>query len=223
MSAGFRLPTNTQRTAIIGRTGSGKTQFAAWLLSLAPFDKQPYVIVDYKRDVLLNAIDRIEEIRLGYVPKKPGVYIVKPLPDEMEEVNEWLWKVWAQEKVGLYFDEMYNVPDPVKKSALKAVLTQGRSKAIPAICLTQRPAWISRFVFSEADFYAVFHLNTIKDIQKIEEFFPKETDVRNRLPEYNSYWYDVGSNASFELKPAPSAEITLQRFDDRLRRHRGAY
>lgn len=198
----------------MGRTGSGKTQQAAWLLSLAAFDRQPYIIVDYKGDDLLNAIERVDEIRLGEVPKHPGVYIVHPLPHETDETNEWLWKIWKREKTGLYFDEMYNVPDPQKKSALRAILTQGRSKRIPAICLTQRPAWVSRFIFSEADHYSVFHLNTSGDVSRVKEFMPG--DHETRLPTYNSQWYDVSQDASFQLLPAPDADTILQRFDDRL-------
>ena len=64
----FKLPSFKQRLAIIGRTGSGKTQAGAWILANAPFDKQPYVIVDYKGDDLLGAIDNVEQIDLNYVP-----------------------------------------------------------------------------------------------------------------------------------------------------------
>lgn len=217
----FRLPTNSQRLAVVGRTGSGKTVFSTWALSLAPFDRQPYVIVDYKRDQLIGAIDRIEEISLKEIPKKPGLYRVVPLPHEETEVNEWLWKIWERGKTGLYFDEMYNVPDPQKRSALRAVLTQGRSKRIPVIGVSQRPAWISRFLFSEADFFACFHLNTTEDVQRIGSFMPN--DVGARLPPYHAHWYDVSRDTALTLSPVPSEESILQRFDERLRQRRHAY
>ena len=82
MAESFRLPNFHQRTAIIGRTGSGKTQFGAWLLSHAPFDKQPYVMIDYKGDDLLNSIDRVREIGLKEVPKHAGLYTIRPTPSE---------------------------------------------------------------------------------------------------------------------------------------------
>lgn len=218
MASEFRLPNNTQRLAVIGRTGSGKTNFAVWALSKMPFDKQPFVIVDYKHDQLINSIDRAEHIKLGYVPKHPGVYIVQPLPDQMAEVNNWLWKVWERGKTGLYFDEMYNVPDPQKGSALRAVLTQGRSKRIPAICLSQRPAWVSRFIFSEADFICTFHLNTAQDIQRLSEMMPG--NLHDRLPDYHSRWYDVGRDASFIMRPVPEGDEILDVFDRRLEKRR---
>ena len=216
----FRLPNYKQRVAVIGRTGSGKTQFGAWLLSEAAFTEQPYVIVDYKGDDLLNGIDRINEIGLNEVPKRPGLYIVKPRPDQVDDVEAWLWKVWAREKVGLYFDEMYLIPDPQKGGALRSIFTQGRSKRIPVIGLTQRPRHISRFLFSEADFFAVFHLNTAGDKQAVSEITPFQGD--GRLPDYHCRWYDVGTDATFYLQPVPDAETILDRIDTRLAPNRKA-
>ena len=95
--AGFRFPDTDHRTTIVGRTGSGKTFFAAWLLGKAHFNRQPYIIVDYKHDALLNSSDRIREIGLGdKLPSKPGLYIVHPLPGEKAEIEEWLWKIWRK-------------------------------------------------------------------------------------------------------------------------------
>lgn len=214
----FKFPTVNQRLAIIGRTGSGKTQFAAWILSHAAFDKQPYVIVDYKGDQLLGSIDKAEEIELNFVPKHSGLYIVRPRPDQGELVERWLWKVWEREKVGLYFDEMYLVPDPARGGALRSIFTQGRSKRLPVIGLTQRPRHISRFLFSEADAFAVFHLNTRGDNLAVEEFTP--IDTRQRLPDYHCRWYDVNRDTQFILRPVPNADDILARFEDRLKQKR---
>jgi len=210
--AAFRFPTNRQRVAVMGRTGSGKTQFAAWLLTQANYDKQPWTIIDYKFDDLLNSVERIVEIGLHETPKNPGLYIIHPRPGQEEDVEEWLWKVWEKENQGLYFDEGYMIPD---KQAFNSILTQGRSKNIPAIILSQRPSWISRFVFSEADFYTVFHLNDKKDRKRVGEFLPPGS-VEARLPEYHSRWYDVGNDALFQLKPVPDRDVIAQALHDKL-------
>lgn len=210
----FRLPTNSQRTAVIGRTGSGKTQFGAWLLSRSPFDLQPYVMVDFKGEQLFADLDRVREIGLRDVPKKPGLYVIRPLPHQEEEVEEWLWRIWSAENIGLYLDEGYGIPD---KGAFRAILTQGRSKRIPVICLTQRPSWISRYVFSEADFYAVFHLNDHRDRLTVQAFTPKERmNLKNRLPKYHAYWYDVGQDNVFQMQPVPEASEIVDAIDSRL-------
>ena len=74
----FRLPDLSQRVAVIGRTGSGKTMFGAFLLSRAAFDRQPFVIVNYKRDGFLNSIPRVKDIDLKEIPRHPGVYMLQP-------------------------------------------------------------------------------------------------------------------------------------------------
>lgn len=212
----FRLPNNKQRIAVIGRTGSGKTQFGAWLLSTAPFDKQPYFIIDYKYDDLLNGSDRIPEIGIrDKLPKVPGLYIVHPHPSDEEGIENFMLRLWEQERAGIYVDEGYMLPKG--SSSFQALLTQGRSKRIPAIVLSQRPTWISRFVFSEADYYAIFQLNDKRDRDTIQSFTPKERlNVSDRLPDYHSYWYDVGRDNVFQLKPVPQAAEILERIESRL-------
>jgi hypothetical protein len=209
----WRWPNSSQRVAVVGRTGSGKTQFGSWLLSEAPFDQQPYVILDYKGDELLNSIDRIREIGLNEaVPKKPGLFILRPLPGQEEDVTAWLWKVWAREHVGLYFDEGYMLP---RSNALRAIYTQGRSKRIPAITLSQRPVGVQREVFSEADFFAVFHLHHPKDKETVAGFVPGAV-FKGEMKEYHSRWYDVAKNKLFDMAPVPDADTILDRFDERL-------
>ncbi len=221
MANEFRLPGATHRTGIFGRTGSGKTRQAAWLLSLSPFDKVPYVVIDYKLEQLFTQTDRIREIGFDEVPKKPGVYILRPLPTDDDAVEAWLWKLHQRENCGIYVDEGYGI-DP-KSKALRAVLTQGRSKRLPVIYISQRPAWISPFVVSEADFLSVFQLTKPEDRQRVAAIMPAlDLDVSQSLPEYHSRWYDVGRAQGFTLKPVPSDDDILNRLDDRLKPKRKA-
>jgi hypothetical protein len=197
----------------MGKTGSGKTQFGAWLLSEAPFNRQPYIIIDYKRDAMLGASDRIREIGLNELPKHPGLYIVRPLPKlDDENVENWLWRVWRKGKTGLYFDETYMIPN---RDALQAIYTQGRSLHIPIIALTQRPAWLSRFVFSEAEYYSYFHFNDTEDIKTARRWFPDGL-IEDRLPKYHSVWYDQDADSAFYLQPVENADSILDHIDSRL-------
>lgn len=216
----FRLPNRTQRVAVVGRTGSGKTQFGFWLLSMAPFDRQPYIVIDYKGEELFNSTDRIREIGpKEALPKYPGLYKITPMVNDDEPMEAWLWKAWAHENIGIYVDEGYRLPKP--GDAFNAILTQGRSKHIPAIVLTQRPSWISRFVFSEADFYAVFHLNEKSDKKRVQEFIPREkVDIEQRLPDYWSTWYDVGKDAAFTMRAVPDAVTLSETIHNRLKPRR---
>lgn len=220
----FRLPNNSHRVAVAGRTGSGKTRFAVWLLSTQDYTKQPWVIFDYKGDELLNASKYVKEIGLTEVPKKPGLYIIHPTHLDDFEVEAWLWKAWRKEKIGLYFDEAYMVPGGQRsqKGALQAILTQGRSKRIPVIALTQRPVYVNRFITSEADFHVIFHLNFENDKKIVESFLPRgslETDI----PEFYSRWYDVGKNTLHLMKPVPNDEGIIERLESKLRPERNYY
>lgn len=214
---GFRLPGPSHRVSLIGSTGSGKTQLGAWLLAKAAFDRMPYTIVDYKGDDLLNASDRIIELDLKETPKKPGLYIIHPRPKVDDDlVEDFMQRIWAQENSGFLFDEGYMVPQ--KGGAFNAILTQGRSKKIPAIVLTQRPSWVSRFVFSEAEFFGVLRLNDLDDQLTVRRFLPRDKiDItKTRLPEYHSHWYDVGKDAAFQLAPVPDADTIAEMIHSRL-------
>lgn len=215
MNKKLRLPGPTHRTAVVGRTGSGKTQAAVWHLSRQNFDKMPWVIFDYKTDDLINSIEGAQHIALGEVPKQAGIYIVHPLPSEQTEVEEYLWKLWARENVGVYVDEGYMLGD---NKAFESILTQGRSKRIPVIVLSQRPAWITRFVFSEADFFQVFHLNDKRDKKTVEAFLPQ--NLSSRLPDFHSFYYDVGRDALHTFAPVPDADTLMEAFSARLTKRR---
>ena len=209
----FRFPSDTQRIAVTGRTGSGKTVLGAWILSESAIDRKPYIMIDYKGDDLLGEIPYVNELALkDKIPKHPGLYIVRAIPDLDDDAMEnFLWKIWAKENTGLYVDEAYMIP---KGASYNAILTQGRQKKIPVISLSQRPVLCSKFVFTEADFYSVFALQWIGDRKKVGEYVPDY--LHEDLPQYWSHYHDVQQNHTFRLRPVPSPDDILERFDARL-------
>ena len=192
-----RLPNDSQRSVIIGRTGSGKTVAGAWQLSQRSIDRIPWIILDFKGDKLLNRLGALDISLTGSLPSKPGLYITHPLPHQIDEVEVFLWKVWKKESIGLFFDEGYMVTG---QKSFRAILTQGRSKTIPCIILSQRPVFLDRFAWSEADFFQVFHLNMVDDRKTIKNYIPSGLPS---LPEYHSVWYDVSRNQTCILRPVP--------------------
>jgi hypothetical protein len=202
-----RLPSNNHRLAILGRTGSGKTQAGVYHLSKRNYREMPWIVFDFKGDRLINSIPDAQDIDIGKVPKKPGIYLTHPLPDQEEEVDVTLWRAWEQENVGLYFDEGYMVAN---SKAFRAVLTQGRSKNVPVIFLSQRPSWISKFALSEADMLQVFELSVPDDRKRVREIFDGYPDRFNE--KYQSAYYDVASNESVILNPVPSDTDILASF-----------
>jgi DNA helicase HerA-like ATPase len=210
----IRLPKTSQHLAIIGRNGTGKTQAALWHLSMMPIDRHPYVAIDFKGDEHINAIERAKHISLETLPQSAGVYVVHPSPADTKSgrMEEFLWRVYEREHIGLWIDEGYMLGD---SEAFETLLTQGRSKRIPIVTLTQRPVWVSRFVFSESMFYQIFALTDRRDKKTVESFAPVNMD--GKLPEYHSYYYDVAKDRLTALKPVPEEGTILATIDAKLK------
>ena len=213
MARKFKLPTTDKRTVIVGSTGSGKTVGACWLLSTRDFDVRPWIIFDFKGDELIEALNPTEINVYGNPPKKPGLYVVRPIPERDDEaVTAFLWKIWKQERTGIYIDEGYMLGR--RNAAYNACLTQGRSKRIEMIILSQRPRWMSLFTFSEANNFMVFNLTLEEDRKHIASFLGGHQI--NLLPRFHSLWYNVDGQEGFLLKPVPDRASLLARFEQRL-------
>lgn len=211
----MRLPNDTERHAIYGMTGTGKTVFALWTLSQRSYDRMPWIIIDFKRDPEIKRIPRLEEVDItAPPPRHKGLYVVRPEPAQGTDgtVTEWLYKVWAQERTGLFLDEGYMVRrlDP----ALQAVLTQGRSKRIPMIAISQKPVWVCPFIHSESEFKSVFFLQMPRDVDTVCEWLPPCDP--GSLPPHHSYMYHVASRQFEAYGPCPNMDSILDRFDSKV-------
>lgn len=215
----MNFPDDTEHHAIYGMNGSGKTVFALWCLAQRSFHRKPWIIIDFKRDPTIAQISRIEEVGINSrPPRSRGLYVVRPNPADVDEgkVTEWLYKVWAQENTGIMIDEGYMFK-PLDR-ALRAVLTQGRSKHIPVIALSQRPAWVSPFIHSETSFKSVFFLQMPADLDKVRGWLPPCNP--EELPPHHSYWYGVKKREFCLMGPCPDENEILDMFDQRPVRHR---
>lgn len=207
-----KFPGVEDHVAVIGRNGSGKTTFAAWLLSGKDFNAQPACIVNTKGDAFIDEIAKIKGVKtisIHDTPGEKGLYIVNPLPHEQDELDLFFKRCWEKENICLWIDEGYSVQ---KDDWFKACLTQGRSKRVPLIVLSQRPAWISKYVFSECNFVSLFNLQIRDDRKKVAEFVP--VDKNYRLPPYCSYWYNVKANELLEFGPCPDNGKIINTFRD---------
>lgn len=214
----FRLPNDTERYIGCGMTGTGKSQAALWQLSERSYDLMPWVILDFKRDELIAQIPYTQPINYDASLDKPGLYILRPGPLDVDEghVDRFFLRLLDMENCGIFIDEGYMMKN---SSGLNAVLTQGRSKRLPIIFLTQRPKLISIFAFTEAQYIQVFYLQFEQDRGRVQEYFPSDVDVEvvKDLPEHESLWYDAKQREVVQLKPVPSLDTILRRFDERLK------
>jgi len=214
----MKLPDDSQRITIYGKTGSGKTIAALWHLSERSITSRPWIIFDFKGDKSLARLDAMPLGTEDELPVNPGLYIVRPVPEvDDESVETMMWRIWQRGGIGVYIDEGYMVGP--RNKAFKALLTQGRSKSIPMITLTQRPVWMSKFVISEADFHQVFFLSNKDDRKTVQDFIPYDI-TKVRLPKYHSYYYDVDRDVLDGLKPVPNPSQIVARIRSRLEKMR---
>jgi len=215
-----RLPGPDKRLAIVGSTGSGKTQAGVFHLGNQDWsDKKrgrPWYIFDFKGDDLIARLGAQEMSVRAKPVERPGLYVVRPIPEQDDGwVTELLWNIWRNENTGIYIDEGYMVGN--RNAALNACLTQGRSKRIQMIVLSQRPVWMSRFVFSEADFFQVFRLNDRRDYDNVQSMI--SIDVTKRLAPFQSHWYDVGADRGVIFNPVPGRRSLIESFRSRSGRN----
>ena len=216
--ARFQVRSNTvtfpgpdQRVAIVGRTGSGKTTAALWHLSGKDFEAQPWLMVNTKGDphlLKLASLEGVQTISVHDTPDEKGLYHVLPkMPEQGPELDEMIGRVWEKQNCGIYIDEGYMIkPD----KNLNACLTQGRSRNIPMIVLSQRPVWISKFVFSECDYVQLFNLSRRNDRIAATDFVPVDKDYR--LAPHCSYWYNEATELLVEFGPVPNNAAILDTF-----------
>lgn len=214
----MRFPNDTERHAIFGMTGSGKTQFAIWAWSRRSFDVMPWIAIDFKGDELIAQIPGLREIGVNdrWPPKHPGNYVVRPLPHEEKQLDEFLWKIWRRGNIGVFLDEGYMIGR--FNHAYRAILTQGRSKHVPVITLSQSPAWISPWILRESEFITSFYLNTKADVERVQQYMPRFNP--EALGKFQSYMWSVKERQMVYLDPVPSCDVILQRFAERQPKRR---
>lgn len=208
----FNLPGGTDRTCVIGMTGTGKTVFGAWLLSKQRFNERPWVCLDFKNEILWDQVGDppMRPLSLNHLPKKNGLYRLDITSRDNDALEDWLWEVWSKENIGIFCDEVSLVP---QKEAFKSILRQGRSKRIPVIACTQRPVDCDREVFSEANYVSVFRVKDRRDYKIIQEFTGNAA-IDAPLPQHWSYWYDAKENQILSLRPCPPPDIVAKSLRD---------
>jgi hypothetical protein len=212
----FRFPGGDSRTTVIGASGSGKTTCGVWILAHMRFDKRPWIVIDTKREGIFDqiGIPPIQQLSLSDRPPKRGrgLYLVSPRPDEDDQLEQFLWRCWERENVGLFIDEASLMPD---KDAFRAILQQGRSKHIPVIACTQRPVDVKRALFSEASYFCIYRMQDKRDYSTVQGFVPA-SDLARPIPPYHWIWYDVARNQLLRMAPVPPPAVVADEARERL-------
>jgi hypothetical protein len=193
--ANVKFLSTGSRTLIAGKTGSGKSTGAVYMLRQS---RQKWLLIDPKRD------DKIATLKPAYISKldtkeverawRAGYQYVALNPPPLatpQDVDLFLLDCFQTfQNFGIYVDELYYIHSNGRAGAgLQAILTRGRSDKITFCGATQRPAWISVFCLSEADYICQYRLQLEKDREKIYNVTAKLEMLENPPKEYSWFYY----------------------------------
>lgn len=198
-----------ERAIIAGRTGSGKTVLGNWLIKRSP---QKWVIFNPKHTAGYNDLPHVE-ILDGFNAKKIDAAIPKSRyillnfkpaesdPRFMDACVAWLHDQY--DNIGLCADELYTLHDSGRPlPGLTGWLTRGRERKQSFAGLTQRPVWISRFCFSEADYIGGMSLQLASDRKAMMQNTGRAEYLKKLDPHY-WLWYRVSADGLDLYGPVP--------------------
>lgn len=197
------------RALCAGRTGSGKSTWACWMLVRSPGN---WIILNPKHTAAYKGLPDsvvIETLDLDKLEKAMRnfrfVIVNPPTRDARPDtLDEWILAVHESWKnVGLCCDELYTLhKGGVAGPGLIGWLTRGRELKQSFLGLTQRPAWLSQFLFSESDYICGMSLVLGKDRKRMMEMTDRK-EFLARLPAREWLWYVTADDTLQYFGPVP--------------------
>lgn len=199
-----------KRAIITGRTGSGKSTLAVWLLNRS---NQHWVIFNPKHTGAYRTLEDSVVFKKfdarGILSKlRQHKFVVLNFrgaeadADFMDAVLYWLHE--NVKNIGVCCDELYTMHSAAGRAGDGIIgwLTRGRELKQSFLGLTQRPAFISRFVFSEADYIGSMDL-VLEDDRKRMRAETGSEHFMKRLHGHRWLWYNVSRDDIILFAPVP--------------------
>lgn len=211
MATSQTLPTIKpgKRAAIAGRTGSGKSTLGCWLLNRSPGH---WLILNPKWTAAYSALPDSKVIT-GFDFKKMEKSIVErkftivnpesfqSTPENLDAFVTYLHQTYTS--LGLCVDELYTLHNNGRAGpGLLGWLTRGRELKQSFVGLTQRPAFVSKFVFSESDYIGGMSLALVEDRKRMYENTGRD-EFRAKLDPHEWLWYDASKDDLRKFGPVP--------------------
>lgn len=203
----------SQRWAVSGKTGTGKTIFEKWWLQHWYVAGWQIVIIDIKRKFAAEFAARPEDATLlrpfvidetaAIVPGCPVMIYHPSLPGWSDDkLNRLFLAILAQGHIVLALDEVAGVADESHTPlGLTLIWTQGRQSNIPAIACFQKPVRIPVDLLEQAEWFVVFRINNEDYRKKLVQISGGFEELMERPPLY--YYWLVNENWDEPVLMAP--------------------
>lgn len=198
-----------KRAIVSGRTGSGKSTLGRYLLENSPGH---WIIINpkwtkaYAKLPDSNTVEGMDFVKIEKSMRDFRFTILNPKSGEASAENLDNLVIWlheSYENIGLCIDELYTLHNNNRAGpGLIGWLTRGRELKQSFLGLTQRPAWISKFLFSESDFICTMSLALAEDRKRIYEI-TGQPETLEKLPAYVWLWYDLNTDTMRRLGKVP--------------------
>lgn len=182
---------NDERVVIVGATGSGKSILAKHFLPKL----NRVLVVDPKHTFRLDGF-RIRQKLPAFGSQWKMIYRPGKLDDyPMGDLFEKLFKL---KNCTIYCDELATLAEkfPYATEVLGDIARTGRERHVSIWNALQRPRWVPRVFFTEAESIFVFNLRSEED----REYMSKFTSEIVREPiEKFTFWYHHPNNIDVAL------------------------
>lgn len=174
--AGFKWDQG-QHVTLLGHTGSGKTTLARHIIQkrehkliFATKPRDPNIEV-FKRDgFYLTRTWPVDPRIRRNVLFWPKIEKATDIGLQSEAIGRCLQSVYRTGGWCLYFDEVRYITDTLGlRNVLEVIWLQGRALKLSVLAGTQRPAWIPREAYSEADHLFIWRSTNRYDLKRLED------------------------------------------------------
>lgn len=177
----------TDRAALVGTTGCGKTTLAEQLANL----RENVVVYDYKGQLKWAGYKRFTTLK-KLTQQRAGRFIYVPSAEaarDKDAIEQFFDFVYRRGNTRLVVDEVTSVSDQYFfPDRYRDVLARGREFNISVLNCTQRPAEIPMQVLSESEYFYMFWLKLEQDRKRMHTVTGIEEEYLMSLPKHQFYY-----------------------------------